>query len=162
MTRHLILCGGLAPSHGENGRKLELTITDKPGGIDLHIEQLRRQMVSDINDTLTDLLDIAAYVYAADSQVSRGGRYMLIGWHYPAGGGKIKGAHTITVWDFYEAPKPWGPWTRVGSQTWSPQGYYCPCICPKFQSSDKVYVVTAGDWTNKDVYHITLVPLDLV
>ena len=76
MTRHLILCGGLAPSQGENGRKLELTITDKPGGIDLHIEQLRRQMVSDIPDTLTDLLDIAAYVYAADSQVSRGGRYM--------------------------------------------------------------------------------------
>ena len=76
MTRHLILCGGLAPSQGENGRKLELTITDKPGGIDLRIEQLRRQMVSDIPDTLTDLLEIAAYVYAADSQVSRGGRYM--------------------------------------------------------------------------------------
>ena len=76
MTRHLILCGGLAPFQGEKGRKLQLTITDKPGGIDLRIEQIRRQMVSDIPDILTDLLEIAAYVYAADSQVRRGGDYM--------------------------------------------------------------------------------------
>ena len=33
-------------------------------------------MVSDIPDNLTDLLEIAAYVYAADSKVRRGGRYM--------------------------------------------------------------------------------------
>jgi len=90
------------------------------------------------------------------------GRYMLIGWHYPAGGGKIKDAHTKTMWEFYESPKPWGPWTRIGSQVWSPQGYYCPCICPRFQSADRIYVVTAGDWTNSSVYRLTLVPVGLV
>jgi hypothetical protein len=76
MTRHLILCGGLEPFQGENGREHVFAINDRPGGIDLRIEQLRRQMVSDIPDTLTDLLEIAAYVYAADSQVRRGGRHM--------------------------------------------------------------------------------------
>lgn len=89
------------------------------------------------------------------------GRYMMIGWYYPAGGGKVKDAHTKTVWDFYEARRPWGPWTQIGSHTWSPQGYYCPCICPKFQSASRIYVFTAGDWTNRDVYHLTVVPVDV-
>jgi hypothetical protein len=89
------------------------------------------------------------------------GRYMLIGWYYPAGGGKIEGAHTHTVWNFYEAPEPWGPWNRTGTHAWSPQGYYCPCICPKFQTDSQVYVLTAGDWTNHQVYRLTVIPLAL-
>ena len=76
MTRHLILCGGLEPCQGENGQKHQLTIADVPGGIDLRVEQLQRQMVSEIPDILIDLLDIAAYVYAADSKVRRGGPHM--------------------------------------------------------------------------------------
>ena len=58
------------------GRSTNSLSPTVPGGIDLRIEQLRRQMVSDIPDILTDLLEIAAYVYAADSKVRRGGRYM--------------------------------------------------------------------------------------
>src|SRR5262245_42329235 len=76
MTRYLVLCGGVAPFQGKNGQELVLKINDKPGGIDLRIEQLRRQMVSAISDDLTDLLEIAAYIYAADSKVLRGGPYM--------------------------------------------------------------------------------------
>ena len=76
MTRHLILCGGLEPCQGENGQKHQLTIADVPGGIDLRVEQLQRQMVSEIPDIPIDLLDIAAYVYAADSKVRRGGPHM--------------------------------------------------------------------------------------
>ena len=41
------------------------------------------------------------------------------------------------------------------------QGYYCPCICPKFQSASRIYVFTAGDWTNANVYHLTVVPVDI-
>ncbi len=48
-------------------------------------------------------------VYLYDQQ-----RYFMIGWYYPAGGGKMAGARTHTVWDFYESPQPWGPWTRIG------------------------------------------------
>ena len=76
MSRHLVLCGGLSPVQGENDERIDLTIGNRPGGIDLRIEQLRRKMVSDLPDTLTDLLEIATYIYAADSQVRRGGRYM--------------------------------------------------------------------------------------
>jgi hypothetical protein len=89
-------------------------------------------------------------------------RYMMIGWYYPAGSGKIKGASKATIWDFYEAPKPWGPWTCIDSHTFSPQGYYCPGICPKFQSESRIYAITAGDFNNGWAYYrLTVVPIDL-
>jgi len=76
MSRHLVLCGGLAPVRNESGERLGLMIGDKPGGIDLGIEQLRGKLVSDLPCVLTDLLEIATYIYAADSHVSRGGDRM--------------------------------------------------------------------------------------
>jgi hypothetical protein len=86
-------------------------------------------------------------------------RYMMITWYYPAGSGAIyKGAGSTTIWDIYESPKPWGPWTRIQSRTWSPQGFYCPAICPKFQTANRVYVITGGDGK---YYRLSLVPLDL-
>jgi hypothetical protein len=91
-------------------------------------------------------------------------RYLMIGWYYPAGGGKASDqAPTKTVWDFYEAPKPWGPWTRIGSKEFEPQGYYSPQICPKFTSPDgrRVFAITAGNWNDASVYRLTVVPLRL-
>jgi hypothetical protein len=90
------------------------------------------------------------------------GCYLMVGWYYPAGGGKIKNACTHTIWDFYEARRPWGPWTKIGTHDSTPQGYYSPEICPKFQSAKKVYIFTAGNWNNQDVYRLTVVPLELV
>jgi hypothetical protein len=91
------------------------------------------------------------------------GRYLMISWYYPAGSGYFRGASRTTVWDFYEAPKPWGPWSHIHSHTWFPQGYYCPSICPKFQSEDRIYVFTAGDFNDWwDYYRLTIVPVDLV
>ena len=81
---------------------------------------------------------------------------------YGGGGGYVKGMSATTAWDFYEAPAPWGPWSLIYSHTWTPQGYYCPVVCPKFQTADKVYVVTAGDFQNWwDHYHLTIVPIVL-
>lgn len=90
-------------------------------------------------------------------------RYIMVGWYYPAGSGYLKGASTTTVWDFYEASSPWGPWSCIGSHTWSPQGYYTPGICPKFQSGSRVYALTAGDFNNWwDYYRLTVVPIELL
>jgi hypothetical protein len=89
-------------------------------------------------------------------------RYLMIGWYYPAGGGKIEGASSRTIWDFFEAPHPWGPWTKIYSHEFSPQGYYSPEICPKFQSVNRFYVLTAGDFRNpKEFYRLTLVPVEI-
>jgi hypothetical protein len=89
--------------------------------------------------------------------------YLMIGWYYPLGGGKMPEARVETHWDFYIAPHPWGPWNIVGSHVFKPQGYYCPEVCPKFTSEDGsiVWVFTAGDWTNGEVYRLTAIPLTL-
>ena len=90
-------------------------------------------------------------------------RYMMITWYYTAGSAKAKvaGSGTETVWDFHEAPKPWGPWNRVGSHTWTPQGFYTPAVCPKFQTKDRVYVFTTGNFHDSSLYHLTAIPVDL-
>jgi hypothetical protein len=89
--------------------------------------------------------------------------YLMINWHYPAGGGKKAGASYETVWEFYTAPKPWGPWRRVGEHRFKPQGYYSPQVCTKFTAAkgSKVYVLTAGTWEVDLFYRLTVVPLDL-
>jgi hypothetical protein len=90
-------------------------------------------------------------------------RYLMIAWYYPAGGGMIPNASVTTVWDFYEASKPWGPWTKFGSKEWNPQGYYDPVIFPKFSSADgrQLFAMTAGNWKNKKVYKLTVVPFQV-
>ncbi|MCL2660630.1 MAG: hypothetical protein FWD64_08955, partial [Acidobacteriaceae bacterium] len=88
-------------------------------------------------------------------------RYFMVGWYYPAGGGKIAGASTHTVWDFYESPKPWGPWTRVGSYDSTPDGWYSPEICPKFQDGKRIFALTAGNWDVPEHYRLTAVELKL-
>lgn len=88
------------------------------------------------------------------------GRYLMISWYFSACSGHIKEGSKRSVWDFYEAPSVWGPWTRIGTHTWFPQGYYCPVICPKFQTADRIYVFTSG-FSSMDVYRLTVVPVTL-
>jgi hypothetical protein len=87
---------------------------------------------------------------------------MMITWYYPNGTAHAIGSGPKTVWNFWESPHPWGPWTQIGSHTWFPQGYYCPAICPKFQTANRVYVITTGDYRNAlPYYHLTVVPVEL-
>jgi len=45
----------------------------------------------------------------------------------------------------------------------SPQGFYSPKVCPKFNrdGGKSLFVFTAGDWNNPEVYHLTIVPIKL-
>jgi hypothetical protein len=96
------------------------------------------------------------------------GRYVTIGWHYPAGSGKAnwpesEGVTDVTVWEFFESPTPWGPWTQIGAHAFFPEAYYVPNVLPCFQSSDRVYVMTGGDFRKPaEYYKMTIVPVDLV
>lgn len=88
-------------------------------------------------------------------------RYLMIGWYFPAGSDWVDVEKPkSTVWDFYEAAKPWGPWTRIGSKEYQPEGYYSPQICPKFTSDDgrRLFAMTAGDWRDPKYYHFTVIP----
>ena len=90
-------------------------------------------------------------------------RYLLIQWYYTAGSG-VRGS-TETVWDFYQSPAPWGPWSKFKSWTNKPSGYYNPCVVSKFsRAGDKeLTVFTAGDFNKnpKVYYHFTAIPCTL-
>ena len=89
-------------------------------------------------------------------------RYLMITWYFPKSI-KEEGATGHSVWDFWEAPKPWGPWNRIGSHTWDPEGYYIPLVCPVFQKDNLIYVTTCGDWSKwwEGYQRLTFVPLTL-
>lgn len=74
MPENLFLCG-LSPSQRAkypDGKELRLHGT-KPNLV-LKIEDIRKRLSTTEPDLLTDLLELALYVFAADNLVSRGGR----------------------------------------------------------------------------------------
>ena len=74
-----VLCGELAREPKHKGDPIRLDVGAPAGSaerVNLSIEQISMRMVTDIPDRLVDLLEIAAYVYAADQLKTRGGDAM--------------------------------------------------------------------------------------
>lgn len=69
-----VLCGGARPP-GEAGDKgvITLDVAGQNPNVHLKIGDLSDAMVRNIPDVLMDLLEVAAYVFAADQAVGRGG-----------------------------------------------------------------------------------------
>jgi hypothetical protein len=101
------------------------------------------------------------------------GVYFWIGWYYPNAPTVATIDTTTTVWDFYAAPHPWGPWTLFGSKTWNSSpgaGLYSPNIITKSIAVSgntlSANIATAGDyntWNNPSTgdYTLTIVPLSV-
>ena len=74
MPKRHVFCGGLGA--GRNGPDtLHIDVTapaGSPSRINLHIGDLLRRLVDNIPDVLTDMLEIAVYVYCADQFTKRG------------------------------------------------------------------------------------------
>ncbi len=64
-------CGAPGLSDASRGR-LGLSLGGRPIQVRLNIAQLSRKIVANLPDVAADLLEVAAYVYAADTAVSRG------------------------------------------------------------------------------------------
>lgn len=71
---HLVRCGGLKSPGGEDRGILVLDRPGRTGNVRLQISDISRRLLVNIPDVLIDLLEVAAYVYAADSAISRGGK----------------------------------------------------------------------------------------
>lgn len=114
----------------------------------------------------------ALYVFRAPGQTSMAGihyvaplrRYILPQWHYTRLDDPNR-RWDATRWDFYEAPAPWGPWTRFYSQNFEPEGWYNPSIPSKFISSDgkKIWLFTAGNFIRQELnlYGLWMMPMTL-
>ena len=73
MAEHHFLCG-LSPSQeAVYGGGTRLQINGHNANVDLKIGDIRKKYLADLPDVLTDLLEIAAYVFAVDNSVTRGG-----------------------------------------------------------------------------------------
>ena len=80
MAEWLVACGN-APvprGSGKANQRLDLHLDGQKRNVDLHLHDIRRRLAADIPAVLTDLLEIAAYVFAADEMVSRGGPAMAV------------------------------------------------------------------------------------
>jgi hypothetical protein len=81
----LVLCGPLAgnPVPAADPDPVRLRLRGPSANVHLRIEDVRRNMFTEVPPAFLDLLDLAAYVYAADQAVGRGGggvEYLGAGW----------------------------------------------------------------------------------
>ena len=70
---HLILCGGVTEARRGGTAPLELALHGRTANVHLQIEDISRRLLTRIPDAGLDLLEVASYVYAADSAIGRGG-----------------------------------------------------------------------------------------
>ncbi|SPE56805.1 hypothetical protein SBV1_2550005 [Verrucomicrobia bacterium] len=91
------------------------------------------------------------------------GRYLMVVWHYTTYDLRTD-PRTIDV--FYEAPKPWGPWTKFKTIDTGGMGWYVPIIGQKFQkkvdpnSVDCILFLT-GNYQNSKLYKLNFIPVTL-
>ena len=94
------------------------------------------------------------------------GEYIMTSFYYPFvaswndTGTQKQGAASESTWDFYDAPHPWGPWTRFFNQpttecylgcdsaTTSQLGLYDPALVSKFSNMDGLsnVIFSTGDF----------------
>jgi hypothetical protein len=102
------------------------------------------------------------------------GCYIMPCWHYEdlvpydTNGQLCK--FQRTEWELYQAPAPWGPWTKFASFSFAPEGYYNPCIVSKLISADglRCTVFTGGTFSTAGMqghdclYRLTTLQMELI
>jgi hypothetical protein len=83
------------------------------------------------------------------------GLYIMGQWHFPdleQPGMSLNDRFKRSVFEFYQAPAPWGPWERFLVHEWDIEGYYNPSIPSKFISSDglSMHVFTSGGFSYQE------------
>ena len=73
-NEHLALCGGVEGPQKAGASTLSLNLHGGSANVRLRISDIGKRLLANIPDALVDLLEVAAYVYAADSAIPRGGR----------------------------------------------------------------------------------------
>jgi len=76
MGEALVFCGNAAPRASKEANALRLKLSGRDANIALKVEDIARRMIANIPDVLTDLLEVATYVYCADQLIARGGDAM--------------------------------------------------------------------------------------
>ena len=73
MKTYVVACGGASARRRSAGDEvLQLDVSGASRNVNLRIDDITRAMLGNVPDVLLDLLEVAAYVYCADQQASRG------------------------------------------------------------------------------------------
>ena len=72
-NEHLVLCGGVEEPQVASEQSLPLALHGRSPNVRLQISDISGRLLANVPDVLADLLEVASYVYAADSAISRGG-----------------------------------------------------------------------------------------
>jgi hypothetical protein len=91
------------------------------------------------------------------------GRYVMVVWHYTTYNLRTD-PRTINI--YYEAPKPWGPWTKFKTIDTGSLGWYVPIIGQKFQTAVDPHRVDCllyptGNYQNSKLYKLDYIPVTL-
>jgi Queuosine biosynthesis protein QueC len=70
---HLVICGDAAAPDSGRAKRLDLNLHGASANVRLEIGDISRRLLANISDAHADLLEIASYIYAADSAIPRGG-----------------------------------------------------------------------------------------
>lgn len=115
--------------------------------------------------------DLAGYIFRSPGRSSMTGvhyvpplgLYVMPQWHYTNLDGPHPDRWQSTRWELYQAPAPWGPWSRFHTQEFAPEGFYNPTIPAKFVSPDgrNLWILTAGDFATQAYYALHAVPVSL-
>jgi hypothetical protein len=73
-NEHLVLCSGATSPDRGDANRLDLNLHGTSANVRLEIEDISRRLLANLSDVHADLLEIASYIYAADSAISRGGK----------------------------------------------------------------------------------------
>jgi hypothetical protein len=77
-NEHLVLCSGAGAQPRGDEKLLSLNLHGASANVRLEIEDISRRLLANLSDVHADLLEIASYIYAADSAVSRGGKTVTV------------------------------------------------------------------------------------
>jgi hypothetical protein len=91
------------------------------------------------------------------------GRYVMVVWHYSTYNLR---ADPRTINDYYEAPRPWGPWTKFRTINTGNLGWYVPIVGQKFQrkvdaSTVDCVLYPTGNYQDSKLYKLNFIPITL-
>ncbi len=114
-----------------------------------------------MNEATPVLKDPGKFGMTGAAYLHHSQRYLMIGWYYPAGGGRMKGASTDTLWDLGNHRDRGDRGQKSDRTNRHLFRIFSAQVCPKFQTSDKVLAFTAGNWNSPKDYRLTVVTLKI-
>lgn len=90
-------------------------------------------------------------------------RYIMVVWHYTTYNLRTD---PRTINEFFEAPKPWGPWTKFKTLDTKELGWYVPIVGQRFQEkmddkTVKAILYPTGNYQKKELYKLNYIPVTI-